>query len=199
MQFAKDIVTDIQNAYCIDRTRIYATGKSNGGGFTAYLACRQDTSTLFAAFAPVSAALYPESLAFGGCNPARSVPIITSHGVLDTTIPYIGRNDSNGTYGVGTATINVPLWRRQWALRNGCKSDIPTTTTYPYPNTTELVWRCNGSTIQAYTISNLGHTWPTTQGLDASGAPNNTASFDLTYPAILTYFSVNSLPFQYIK
>jgi poly(3-hydroxybutyrate) depolymerase len=198
VQFAKDVVADIQNAYCIDRTRTYASGKSNGGGFTAYLACRPDTSVLFAAFAPVSPALYPESLAFGGCNPARPVPIINAHGVLDTTIPYLGRNDTNGTYGVGQATINVPLWRRQWARRNGCQSDRPDVTTYPYPNTTETIWRCD-ATVQAYTVADLGHSWPTTQALDASGRPNNTASFNLTSPAIITFFSVNSLPLQYLK
>ncbi|KAI9636348.1 Alpha/Beta hydrolase protein [Dioszegia hungarica] len=197
VQFAKDIVTDIQNAYCVDRIRIYASGKSNGGGFTAYLACRPDTSVLFAAFAPVSPALYPESLAFKGCNPARAVPIINAHGVLDTTIPFAGRNDTNGTYGVGVATINVPLWRRQWAIRNGCKTDVPAVQTNPYPNTTEMIWRCN-TTFQAYTVSNLGHSWPTTGALDASGAPNNTASFNLTSPAMITFFDVNPLPFQYI-
>lgn len=198
VQFAKDIVTDIQNAYCIDRTRTYASGKSNGGGFTAYLACRPDTSVLFAAFAPVSPALYPQSLAFGGCNPARAVPIINSHGVLDTTIPFLGRNDTNGTYGTGTATIDVRLWRRQWALRNGCSTDKVDVTTTPYVNTTEQIWRCN-ETVQAYTVSSLGHSWPTTQALDASGAPNNTAPFNLTSPAIITFFSVHSLPLSYLK
>lgn len=192
-------MADIQSAYCIDRSRVYASGKSNGGGFTAYMACRQDTSTLFAAFAPVSPALYPQSLAFSGCNPARAVPIVNSHGVVDTTIPFNGRNDTNGTYGTGTATINVPLWREQWALRNGCANDTPTSTTNPYPNTTELAWNCGSATLQAYTVANLGHSWPTTQGLDSSGAPNNIASFNLTSPDVLAFFSANSLPAQYIS
>ncbi|MFD1048769.1 alpha/beta hydrolase family esterase, partial [Kibdelosporangium lantanae] len=38
--FVSDLLDTLQNAYCVDPRRIYATGKSNGGGFTALLACR---------------------------------------------------------------------------------------------------------------------------------------------------------------
>ena len=198
VQFAKDVVADISSNYCINPTRVYASGKSNGGGFTAYLACRADTTLLFAAFAPISPALYPQSLAFEGCDPARPVPIINSHGVVDQTIPYLGRNDSaTGQYGVGSATINVPLWRQQWAVRNGCYyngSAYPSpSVSMPYVNTTEYVWECEAE-FEAFTVSNLGHSWPTTQGLDASGAPNNTASFNITSPDMVAFFSRNTLP-----
>ncbi|CDZ96634.1 hypothetical protein [Phaffia rhodozyma] len=206
VQFAKDVVADISSHYCINPVRVYASGKSNGGGFTAYLACRPDTSTLFAAFAPVSPvspALYNGTLAFSGCDPSRPVPIINSHGVVDQTIPFEGRNVSaTGDYGVGTATINVSLWRRQWAIRNGCYSNgslpDPTYTIHPYPNATEEVWQCN-AVLEAFTTSDLGHSWPTTLGLDSSGAPNNTASYNLTNPSILDFFSVNTLPIGYLK
>jgi poly(3-hydroxybutyrate) depolymerase len=193
------VVADISDNYCIDPKRIYASGKSNGGGFTAYMACRQDTTRIFAAFAPVSPALYNGTLAFSGCDPARPIPIITSHGVEDQTIPFDGRNDSSGAYGVGTATINVSLWREQWAVRNGCAETSngsyppPTDVTNPYANTTEYVWSCDAE-IQAYTVSNLGHSWPTTQGLDSSGAPNNTASFNFTDPPLVDFFSKQTLP-----
>ena len=203
VQFAKDVVADIETYYCINPLRVYASGKSNGGGFTAYLACRPDTSVLFAAFAPVSPALYPESLAFDGCDPARPVPTITSHGIVDDTIPFIGRNDSKtGQYGVGSATINVPLWRRQWAIRNGCYSrdslPNPTYTLNPYTDATEEVWQCNAE-FYAFTTSTLGHSWPTTHGLDSSGAPNNTASYNLTSPSILDFFSRTTLPITYLQ
>jgi polyhydroxybutyrate depolymerase len=177
---------------------VYAAGKSNGGGFTAYLACRQDTSTLFAAFAPVSPALYPASLAFSGCNPARPVPIINSHGVIDGTIPFNGRNDSvTGKYGVGTSTINVPQWRSEWAVRNG-GYPIAEASITSAPNTTEEIF--NGkATFIAFSTSNLDHSWPTTQGLDASGAPHNKANFNITDPSILAFFTANQLPSSYLR
>lgn len=221
VQFTKDILTDLTSFLCVDLHRIYASGKSNGGGFAAYLACREDTAGLFAAFAPVSAALYPESLAFSGiqgvddgqgqgqeeCEPGRSVPIINSHGEQDQTIPYLGRNDTapprgSGLYGEGTSTVNVPQWRAEWALRNGCASGQPDVSVDYYNGTTVQKWTaaqgCNAELV-AYTTSYLGHSWPTTQGLDSSGAPNNTARFNFTDPAMLGFFTENWLGVEYVE
>ncbi|MGV0336088.1 PHB depolymerase family esterase [Corynebacterium kroppenstedtii] len=38
-QLVRDILAQLDRKYRIDHTRIYATGKSNGGGFAAKLAC----------------------------------------------------------------------------------------------------------------------------------------------------------------
>ncbi|MGH3631566.1 MAG: alpha/beta hydrolase family esterase, partial [Sciscionella sp.] len=38
--FVSDLLDHLQHTLCVDPDRIYATGKSNGGGFTALLACR---------------------------------------------------------------------------------------------------------------------------------------------------------------
>lgn len=40
VQLVLDLIEKVQNRYCIDKDRIYAVGKSNGGGFAAnVLAC----------------------------------------------------------------------------------------------------------------------------------------------------------------
>lgn len=39
-----------------------------------------------------------------GCNPGRPVSLINSHGEVDKTIPYVGRNDTSGAY-VSVTTI----------------------------------------------------------------------------------------------
>jgi polyhydroxybutyrate depolymerase len=52
--FTSDLITRLQTNYCVDPRRIYAAGKSNGGGFTGVLACRM--AGRIAAFAPVSGA-----------------------------------------------------------------------------------------------------------------------------------------------
>lgn len=54
--FVEDLIKSLQSQYCIDSTRIYASGMSNGGGFTGTLACDPTASNLFAAFAPHSGA-----------------------------------------------------------------------------------------------------------------------------------------------
>lgn len=42
--FTSDILNDVQAQYCIDTDRIFATGKSQGGGFVGVLACDEDLS-----------------------------------------------------------------------------------------------------------------------------------------------------------
>jgi poly(3-hydroxybutyrate) depolymerase len=48
--FTSDLLAHLQSSYCIDSSRIYANGKSVGGGFTDLLACSL-TGNHFAAFA----------------------------------------------------------------------------------------------------------------------------------------------------
>ena len=186
----------------MDLHRLYAAGKFNGGGFVNYLSCREDTAGLFAAFASASPALYPESLAFGDeCQPGRAVPVINSFGEQDQTIPYLGRNDSappkgTGLYGQGTSTVNVPAWRGDWAIRNGCSSREPDVVQELYNGTVVQKWtKAQGckEDVVAYTSAYLGHSWPTTLGLDSSGAPNNTARFNWTDPAVASFFTENWL------
>jgi poly(3-hydroxybutyrate) depolymerase len=82
IQFTKDMITDISKNLCVDTTRIYATGKSNGGGFVNLLMCTPTVANLFAAFAPISPALYPKTGGFFGnsqgiaCNTTKVIPFI---------------------------------------------------------------------------------------------------------------------------
>ena len=49
--FTMDMIKQISSQYCVDDTMIYATGKSNGGGFAAnILACDPNASKKIAAF-----------------------------------------------------------------------------------------------------------------------------------------------------
>lgn len=68
----------------------------------------------------------------------------------------------------------------------------------PYNETTKQVWdkENNGceAEVVAYTTEYLGHSWPTTLGLDSSGAPNNTAQFNLTDPGLVEFFGTWYLP-----
>lgn len=82
------MISHFLDRYCLDSSRIYAAGKSNGGGLTGLLACDKKLSTQIAAFAPVSGAFYTkhaESVCTGTfpqtvpikCDPGRSpIPIM---------------------------------------------------------------------------------------------------------------------------
>ncbi|KAJ4298283.1 hypothetical protein N0V90_006183 [Kalmusia sp. IMI 367209] len=82
--FVKDLLAHLRTQYCIDSDHVYASGKSNGGGFVDTLACSH-VGDEFAAFAMSAAALYTDT-SKGSCTKKRA--ILEAHGGEDTTIPY---------------------------------------------------------------------------------------------------------------
>lgn len=51
------MIDHLEGKFCIDKNRVYASGKSNGGGFSArVLACDSRASKKIAAFAGVAGA-----------------------------------------------------------------------------------------------------------------------------------------------
>ena len=52
--FVSELPDHVQERYFVDGSRVYATGKSNGGGLTNALACNTGMSKCIAVFAPVS-------------------------------------------------------------------------------------------------------------------------------------------------
>lgn len=68
--FTKQILDQLEEQYCVDTDRIYATGKSQGGGMVGLLAADADLSMRFAAFAPVSGAFYVISATSSGATVA---------------------------------------------------------------------------------------------------------------------------------
>lgn len=170
ISFTLQLITHLEKNYCIDPTRVYASGKSNGGGFTNDLACDPVASTRIAAFAPVSGGYYqnltssedecdPSSVEIQ-CNPGRSrVPILEFHGTADTTIPYAG----GARHGFCLPTVSHAL--RQWADRDGLGTS----------NKTEELWGGHvqkyefGSgelqgVVTHYRIDGWKHVWPSKHG-----------------------------------
>jgi poly(3-hydroxybutyrate) depolymerase len=99
-EFLKQLVRSMQDNFCIDPTRIFAAGHSNGGGFCGVIACDPELSITFAAIAPNSGAFYSGTA--GGtadpdlvitdtpgqipCSPGRlNMAIFETHGTLDPT------------------------------------------------------------------------------------------------------------------
>ncbi|MBW2523099.1 MAG: prolyl oligopeptidase family serine peptidase, partial [Deltaproteobacteria bacterium] len=109
----KAIVTEVSAQVCVDPTRIYATGISNGGALSHRLAC--EAGDVFAAVAPVS---YPlDFTPFSGCQPSRPMPVMHLHGTNDLVVPYGGGLNAPAT----------PDSFNYWGQVNGC-SGLPTET-----------------------------------------------------------------------
>src|SRR5579863_193026 len=153
VQFVSDVLNDVQRKFCVDAHRIYATGFSNGGGMTDFLACR--LAMRIAAFAPVSGNFLPTP---GGCHPGRPVSILEIHGTADTTVPYNG-DSSSPNHPPGSEEA-IPAWLHNWAVRDGCTRGLE-----PFLQTASFIaeqWTgCQGHVaVVHYRIEGGGHIWP---------------------------------------
>ncbi|HEV2582566.1 MAG TPA: PHB depolymerase family esterase, partial [Ktedonobacteraceae bacterium] len=110
--FVSDILNDLQQKFCVDAHRLYATGFSNGGGLTTLLACR--LAGRVAAFAPISGNDYSIP---GGCHPGRPVALLNMHGSADPLLPYNGTPPGSSP---DWPLPSLPQYLRAWAARDGC-------------------------------------------------------------------------------
>jgi poly(3-hydroxybutyrate) depolymerase len=186
-KFTSDLLDAIEAAYCIDTSRIYASGKSIGGGFTNVLACSPEFGGRFAAFAACSGAFYTGNANNGSdCHPARSpLPFVEFHGLADDVIPYEGgvKHDAS--------LPPIPSWFERWGLnatRNNCDLK-PIVTPSHSGHVLHYSYTCNGSATQHWTIDYMGHDWPSTSyNSDNKG---NTTFINAT-PLIMDFFSQHS-------
>jgi polyhydroxybutyrate depolymerase len=81
--FLTQLVSELGRTYCIDSTRVYATGFSGGARMASQLACSAPHT--FAAVAPVSGLRLPSR-----CPKASTIPVISFHGTADPVDPYNG-------------------------------------------------------------------------------------------------------------
>ena len=122
--FAKAVVADIAGTHTIDRSRVFATGLSNGGIFSHRLGC--EAADTFAAIAPVIGAIATRPAA--SCRPSAPVAVVGVQGVADPSVPfdggYVGGRPEGG--GVLSSRATQELWRSL----NGC---APTAESTPLP------------------------------------------------------------------
>ena len=162
VQYVSDLLNDLQAKLCVDVQRIYATGFSNGGGMTGFLACR--LAGRIAAFAPVSGNFYDSP---GGCKPGRPVPILDVHGTADHTLPY---NGIPASIYPAWPLPPIPQWLQQWAARDGCTHG-PQTFLQNAQLLGEQWTNCQGNgTVMHYRILGGGHGWPQTLGSQSTAA-----------------------------
>jgi polyhydroxybutyrate depolymerase len=150
----------------VDRARVFATGKSEGGGFTALLACRLPSR--IAAFATVSGAFYPGTDA--GCAGSPPVPLLDLHGTGDKIISYDGGVSHQQHYPA------MADWLKRWASHNRCAA-TPNSTSIG-SDVTMLSWPgcAAGSALVHYRIAGGGHTWPGAVAPSGPGKTSNTVS-----------------------
>lgn len=182
--FTKELISSISDSFCVDPKRLYASGHSNGGGFTGVLACDATMSTIFAAFGASSGAFYPGSTGATTancdaskvdltCKPGRrTVPFLEVHGDADKTIPYFGGVHNS------ECLATLPHYMTLWSEREGYGGSNASTslaggnvqyTFGPLRNETPI--------ITHYKIAGLPHAWATASN-NIGGFSTNTAMLD---------------------
>jgi polyhydroxybutyrate depolymerase len=85
MEFMAALIDDVGASVCIDLSRVYFTGFSNGGMLSYRLAC--EMSERVAAVASVSGSAVID---LGQCRPAHAIPLMHVHGTADEIVPFSG-------------------------------------------------------------------------------------------------------------
>jgi polyhydroxybutyrate depolymerase len=159
--FIGALIDDVGAHHTLDRSRVYATGMSNGGMLVYQLAARHPE--WFAAVAPVSATI-------GGMTrdggtyiipmPKEPLPVMIIHGMHDGLVLYDGGSSPNLTFPYRWK-LSVPDALSFWAAADGCQA--PAETAEPvigklrstvYPNCKD------GSVVRLWAIEDGEHAWP---------------------------------------
>jgi len=163
--FTTALLDQIEQTHCIDTSRVYAAGLSNGAFMASSVACTH--ADRFAAVAPVAGAQ-----ALTPCAAKRPVPLLTFHGTSDPILLFNGGVD--GDY-LGNVLAGKPVVQKDrpydvngpgypqavadWATRNGCAAKH--TDTKVTAHVIHRVYSCPaGADVELYIIIGGGHAWP---------------------------------------
>jgi len=163
------LLDTLEAALCLDTSKLFATGTSNGGVFLFELAADARTADRLAAFFPTI------GLPHNGFNLQPRSPPAPLYGVwgsLDTTIPPLPNVDDPGHNGDPTATFDTAYsgWYYSsarnttalWAVANGCDAEPASHTPAEVSSSTTCVrlGGCDGGAEVVECLHPGGHTIP---------------------------------------
>lgn len=151
-------VDKVADDFCVDTSRIYASGYSGGGRMlSAYICSGRDD---FAAAGFVHSLRAGRPVEIDGewgpdkdnCNPAKPISIMAFAGVKDKANPYAGGGKAYWRYGFATAI-------RRWTELDGCTGNGDPKTvdhvTFSFYGTCK-----RGARIASFVFARGTHAWP---------------------------------------
>lgn len=170
LAFFDALLAEVGDTACIDTSRVYATGLSNGAMFTSYLVCER--SEVIAAAAPVAGVTDVEP-----CPAEEPVPLFAIHGTADPILLFNGGVDASALHAIvdpdaqpgTTAKPSVdldgegyPAAVRAFAARNGC--DPEPVDTQVGTEVTRRTYECPpGGEVEFFIVEGGGHSWPSSE------------------------------------
>ena len=180
LTMVQSLLSHIEATLCVNASRVYATGMSDGGAMTSLLACT--AADKFAAFAPVAVIIYCASAK------SRAVPLISFNGTADPVVPYNG----GAVHCCGGIVLkSKPVAMADWAAHDHCNPKF--TDKRLGSEVVRRTWTgcAKSSTVVHYIIQGGGHTWPGSIPLPRLGL--TTKQVDAS-AEIWKFFSAYSLP-----
>ncbi|CAN5146939.1 hypothetical protein BH20ACT3_BH20ACT3_15400 [soil metagenome] len=166
LAYVDEVLDEIEADLCVDTSRVYATGLSNGALLSSTIACTMDDRV--AAVAPVAGITATEP-----CEADRAVPVHAFHGTDDPILLFnggvnldvLGGDEEDGE-GEGDDELpepdldgeGYPANAAAWAERNGCGDPVDEDHT---DTVLRRTWDCPaGADVVFDIIDGHGHGWP---------------------------------------
>ncbi|MGH9080347.1 MAG: alpha/beta hydrolase family esterase [Acidimicrobiales bacterium] len=198
LAYVTAVLDQLEQTRCIDTSRVYASGFSDGAFMVSQLACTM--SGRFAAIAAVSGLQLPKP-----CPTVRRVPILTFHGTADPILYFNG--------GLGSATLNrvlglspsggsttttttrpaklngpgYPATVQAWSVKDGCSP--ASTDSRVASQVIRRSYHCPaGTDVVFYIILGGGHAWPGSAVSRAISAVTGYTTFEISATTIIWSF-----------
>ncbi|MEJ7724001.1 MAG: PHB depolymerase family esterase [Ilumatobacteraceae bacterium] len=201
LRFVTRLLDRLEQRLCIDTSRVYATGFSNGAFLSSSIACALPDR--FAAVAPIAGA----NILCDGFE--RPMPVFAVHGTVDPILVFNGGANLESVPGVDlTASSGKPQElppadlegagypenMMRWARFNGC-ARVPTEKSVA-DDLLMRRWDCpDGADVEFVIVLGGGHSWPGsefTESIESIVGPT-TMNLDAT-DAMWRFFSRFQLP-----
>ncbi len=176
--FVDDLMTRLDQQVCVDPTRTYAAGFSNGGGMAMLAACKR--SERFASIAVVAAT-------YVGCT--ADVPLIAFHGTADPVVPFDGGVNPPERGGGVFPPVRRSL--SEWARAGGCDG-LPIISKIDTDIELSTFVACTngeGNTL-LYSVIGGGHSWPGAVALPENIVGTTTSRIDASQ-MIVDFFELH--------
>jgi polyhydroxybutyrate depolymerase len=154
-RYLSELISAMQGAYRIDRTRVYLIGHSNGGFMAFRMAC--DHADQVTAVVSINGASWNDT---ARCRPSGPVSVLAIHSSTDETVAFNGGVIDGAAYPSAATTI------AQWLGHNRCADagrdapalDLVTDLAAAETSVRTYARGCaSGSTVQAWTINGGSH------------------------------------------
>ncbi len=161
--FLKTVIERVSRQANIDRSRIFATGMSNGAMMSYRLAC--ELPTMIRAIAPVAGTDNTK-----GCSPSRPVPVIHFHAKDDTHVLFTGGagKDAFRNRDMVTDFTSVPVTIQKWVEIDHSRPEAKRVLAVAGAACDLHAAGQQGAPVKLCVTDTGGHSWP--------GAPSHRAN-----------------------